>query len=100
MDMPKITSRATALRLSQHVPSGTLAAARLRSGTVSTTTETGRMNNTLEQIAREHLSLETLDTRNADSLDFHEHAVWCIRDALAAAYAAGLARGATPKRSA
>ncbi len=52
---------------------------------------------TLQQIAGEHLGLDTLDTRNADSLDFHEHAVWCIRDALEAAYAAGLAQGAAPK---
>lgn len=57
-------------------------------------------NAALEQIAREHLGLDTLDTRNADGLDFHEHAVWCIKDALAAAFAAGLAQGATPKRSA
>ena len=43
----------------------------------------------LAAIAREHLGLETLDARNMDSLDFHEHGVWCIKDALEAAFRAG-----------
>ena len=43
----------------------------------------------LLDIAERHLFLETLETRNADSLDFHEHAVWAIRSALEAAYDAG-----------
>ena len=34
---------------------------------------------------------ETLETRNSDGLDFHDVAVWAIRDALEAAYAAGQA---------
>ena len=42
-------------------------------------------------IAKEILGLETLDTRNSDSLDFSEQAVWTLRAALEAAYAAGLA---------
>ena len=45
----------------------------------------------LEQIARDHLRLETLATRKSDSLDFHDLAVWQIRDALRAAYDAGRA---------
>ena len=40
-------------------------------------------------IAREHLFIETLDTRKSDSLDFHDVAVWGVRAALAAAYEAG-----------
>ncbi|WP_342066938.1 DUF6900 domain-containing protein [Achromobacter kerstersii] len=44
----------------------------------------------LLRIAREHLFLETLETRKQGSLDFKEHAVWCIRDALEAAYLAGM----------
>lgn len=40
-------------------------------------------------IAREILGLETLDTRNSDSLDFSEQAVWTLRAALEAAYNAG-----------
>ena len=42
-------------------------------------------------IAKEILGLETLDTRNSDSLDFSEQAVWTLRAALEAAYASGLA---------
>ncbi|MCB1280696.1 MAG: hypothetical protein KDB18_04170 [Salinibacterium sp.] len=43
----------------------------------------------LEQIAREHLGIDTLETRNRDALDFHEVGVAGLRDALAAAYEAG-----------
>ena len=43
----------------------------------------------IERIAREILGLETLETRNWDSLDFHDHAVWSIKEALEAAYDAG-----------
>lgn len=35
--------------------------------------------------------LPTLATQRSDALDFHEVAVWQLRDALAAAYRAGLA---------
>jgi len=35
------------------------------------------------------LTLETLETRNSDSLDFHDVAVWAIKDALQEAYEAG-----------
>ena len=42
-------------------------------------------------IAKEILGLETLDTRNSDSLDFSEQAVWTLKAALEAAYTAGLA---------
>ncbi len=51
----------------------------------------------VERIAREVLQLPTLDTRDADALDFHELAVWKIRDALLAAYDAGSATSATPR---
>ena len=44
-----------------------------------------------EQIANEHLYIETLETQHRDRLDFHEVAVWGVKCALAAAYAAGLA---------
>jgi len=43
----------------------------------------------LWMIAKEHLDLETLETRRSDSLDFREQAVWCIKTALEAAYEAG-----------
>jgi len=45
----------------------------------------------LNTIAREALGLETLETRSRDSLDFHDLAVWCVKDALQRAYEAGRA---------
>ncbi|MCA3438428.1 MAG: hypothetical protein INF48_14050 [Rhodobacter sp.] len=45
------------------------------------------------EIAKRHMpSVETLETRNRDALDFHDVAVWSIRQALAEAYAAGQAQ--------
>jgi hypothetical protein len=49
------------------------------------------MNTEIERIGRELLGLETLETRNSDSLDFSEQAVWTLRRALEAAYNAGRA---------
>jgi len=43
----------------------------------------------IERIAREALGLETLETRRMDDLDFHDLAVWTIKDALERAYEAG-----------
>jgi hypothetical protein len=43
----------------------------------------------IEKIAKKHLRLETLETRNSDSLDFKEQAVWDIKNALEEAYKAG-----------
>jgi len=54
-----------------------------------TTNPTARRDALLLLIAERHLFLETLETRNADSLDFHEHAVWAVRSALEAAFEAG-----------
>ena len=45
----------------------------------------------LLEIATRHFRLETLETRNSDGLDFHDVAVWSIRAALEAAFAAGQA---------
>ena len=44
----------------------------------------------LTEIAQKHLNLETLETRNSDSLDFHDIAVWTLKEALQEAYEAGL----------
>lgn len=44
----------------------------------------------LTLIAQKHLGIETLQTRNADRLDFHDTAVWCLKDALEAAFKAGV----------
>lgn len=43
----------------------------------------------IAEIARTILGIETLETRHADQLDFHDTAVWSIRAALEAAYLAG-----------
>lgn len=43
----------------------------------------------LAEIAKKYMSLETLETRNSDSLDFHDVAVWSLKDALQEAYEAG-----------
>jgi hypothetical protein len=43
----------------------------------------------LEEIAREKLGVETLETRNSDRLDFVEVSVWQLKAALEAAYLAG-----------
>lgn len=47
------------------------------------------MSKKIGEIAEKVLHLETLETRNSDSLDFHEHAVWKIQQALELAYIAG-----------
>ena len=46
-------------------------------------------------IAKKHLFIETLQTGHSDRLDFHDCAVWCIRDALEAAFKAGVELGAS-----
>ena len=43
----------------------------------------------LQQIALDHLFIETLKTRKSDSLDFHDVSVWGIQSALLAAFDAG-----------
>jgi len=43
----------------------------------------------LNQIAAEHLHIDTLATRSSDRLDFHEVSVWGLKKALQAAFTAG-----------
>ena len=43
----------------------------------------------LLQIAKQHLFIETLETRHGDRLDFHEVSVWGIKNALQVAFEAG-----------
>ena len=45
----------------------------------------------LAAIAKKHLAIDTLETRNSDRLDFHDVAVWSVREALLSAYQAGMA---------
>ena len=49
----------------------------------------------LTLIAQQHLGIETLQTRSSDRLDFHDTAVWCLKDALEAAFKAGVELGAS-----
>ena len=51
--------------------------------------QTKQLNALFERIAKEHLHIETLETQNRDRDDFHDVAVWSIKSALEAAYAAG-----------
>ena len=51
------------------------------------------VNETLASIARRHLRMVTLESRNSDYLDFYDLSVWQLRDALAAAYKAGFEAG-------
>ncbi len=48
------------------------------------------MKDTIEKIAKRHLGLKTLVTRNSDSLDYSEQAVWDIKDALEEAFQVGV----------
>ena len=48
----------------------------------------------LERIARQHLDVETLRSRNSDHLDFHEISVWQLKESLEEAYRLGCADGA------
>lgn len=43
----------------------------------------------LEKIAKKHLFIDTLETRNRDSLDFHDVSVWGVAKALEEAYELG-----------
>ncbi|MBD3873628.1 DUF6900 domain-containing protein [Stutzerimonas kunmingensis] len=59
----------------------------------TTTKAAQQLDKLLARIALDHLFIETLATRNSDSLDFHDVSVWGVKSALMAAYQAGLAAG-------
>lgn len=49
------------------------------------------LNKILTDIAQKNFSnVETLETRNSDSLDFHDVSVWSIKAALEDAFIAGM----------
>lgn len=59
--------------------------------TIKTAPAKGPSEALLLEIATRHFhTIETLETQNSDRLDFHDVAVWAIRAALEAAYAAGV----------
>jgi len=51
------------------------------------------INFRMEMIARKHLSIETLEERKMDDLDFHSVSVWGVKAALRAAYDLGYKTG-------
>lgn len=51
--------------------------------------DTKTLDQLLQQIALDHLFIDTLETRHSDRLDFHEVSVWGIKSALLAAFNAG-----------
>ena len=53
------------------------------------------MNEIIEQIAKRHLHVETLEVRNSDSLDFYDCSIWAIQNALEKAYKAGYKKALT-----
>ena len=53
----------------------------------------------LQQIALDHLFIETLETRRSDSLDFHDVSVWAIKTALQAAFEAGRNAATNPSQT-
>ena len=55
--------------------------------------KTKKAQETIEALAKKILMVETLETRNSDSLDFHDLAVWTIKEALEQAYKAGFEAG-------
>jgi hypothetical protein len=57
-----------------------------------------QIENIYALIAQKHLHIETLETRHSDRLDFHDVAVWSLRDALEAAFKAGVEVGMNVSR--
>lgn len=53
----------------------------------------GKPNALLTRIAQTKLCIETLETQGSDRLDFHDVAVGNLREALEAAYNAGIEQG-------
>ena len=52
----------------------------------------------LTEITREHLAIQTLETRNSDWLDFHDVSVWGVKNALKKAFDAGSNAASKPTR--
>lgn len=55
--------------------------------------ENPELAKSFDLIAQECLDIDTLETRNSDSLDFYDCSVWSIRNALTQAYELGKAAG-------
>ncbi len=59
-----------------------------------TEAQTAQRDALILEIAKRQFFIETLETRERDSLDFHDVAVWSIRAALEEAFEAGRASAA------
>lgn len=51
------------------------------------------MDETLNEIAKKCLDIDTLEGQNSDALDFHDLSVWQIKEALEEAFLAGKREG-------
>ena len=58
---------------------------------MSTGKEAAAIDALLTPIARKHMSIATLVTRNSDAFDFYDVSVWGVKHALREAYCAGRA---------
>ena len=47
------------------------------------------MEDTIQEIVKKLLNIDTLETRNSDSLDFHEVSVWALKETLEECYLKG-----------
>ena len=56
-------------------------------------TTANTLDSILTLIAQKHMDIVTLETRHGDSLDFHDVAVWRLKEALHAAFMAGCEAG-------
>ncbi len=56
-----------------------------------------RIEKKLEEIAKEELFIETLETRMSDRLDFHDVSVWGVKKALELAFELGKAEALKEK---
>ena len=69
----------------------------LRKPPMNTTNQENKelLRKILTGIAQKNFNIETLESRKMDNLDFHEVAVWQIKDALNDAFLAGMQTGMT-----
>ena len=69
----------------------------LRKPPMNTTNQENKelLRKILTGIAQKNFNIQTLESRKMDNLDFHEVAVWQIKDALNDAFLAGMQTGMT-----
>ena len=54
-----------------------------------------KLKKKISEISNKTLEIETLETRNSDSLDFHNISVWQIKEALEQAWLSGFIAGSS-----